>query len=117
MITTIRLEGAEFRAYHGCYDLEKKVGNRFVVDVCVEAEIGDAAERDDVTSTVNYLEVYSIVEQEMKQVSNIIENVALRIADRVKESWSGVLRVEVTVAKLAPPLGGKVGRVSSTVVR
>ena len=117
MITTIRLEGAEFRTYHGCYDLEKKVGNRFVVDVCIEAEIGDAAERDDVTSTVNYLTVYELVREEMGVVSNIIENVALRIADRIKASWDGILRVEVTVAKLAPPLGGKVGRVSSTVVR
>ena len=117
MVTTIKLEGVEFRAYHGCYDLEKQVGNRFMVDVCIDAEIGDAAERDDVTSTVNYLEVYSIVEQEMAVVSNIIENVALRIADRIKASWQRVLRVEVTVAKLAPPLGGKVARVSSTVVR
>ena len=53
----------------------------------------------------------------MGVISNIIENVALRIADRIKASWDGILRVEVTVAKLAPPLGGKVGRVSSTVVR
>ena len=30
MIFTIRLENMEFRAAHGCYDLEKKVGNRFL---------------------------------------------------------------------------------------
>ncbi|MBQ8863732.1 MAG: dihydroneopterin aldolase [Rikenellaceae bacterium] len=117
MITTIRVEGAEFRAYHGCYDLEKKVGNRFVVDVCIEAEIGDAAERDDVTSTVNYLTVYELIREEMAITSNIVENVALRIADRIKASWNDILRVEVRVTKLAPPLGGKVARVSATIIR
>ena len=28
MLYTIELHQMEFRAYHGCYDLEQKVGNR-----------------------------------------------------------------------------------------
>ena len=44
MIFTIRLENMEFRAAHGCYDLEKKVGNRFVVSVEIEAESEEAAQ-------------------------------------------------------------------------
>lgn len=117
MVTTICLEGAEFKAYHGCYDLEKKVGNHFTVDVRIEAETGDAACTDDVTRTINYLTVYQIVEREMRQPSNIIENVALRIIDALYASFSGVQHVEVRVSKIAPPLGGKVGRVSATLAR
>ena len=44
MRATIELEKMEFRAPHGCYDLEKVVGNRYHVDLCMEVEIGDAPE-------------------------------------------------------------------------
>ena len=33
MLYTITLQDIELRAYHGCYDLEQKVGNRFLVDL------------------------------------------------------------------------------------
>ena len=33
----IRLERMEFRAMHGCYELERKVGNRFTVDLEITA--------------------------------------------------------------------------------
>ena len=39
----IILERMEFRALHGCYELERKVGNRFTVDLELTAELGDVA--------------------------------------------------------------------------
>jgi len=36
----IVLDRMEFRAFHGCYELERKVGNRFTVDLTVTAELG-----------------------------------------------------------------------------
>ena len=57
MLYDIRLEGMEFRAYHGCYDLEQRVGNRFVVDMKITVELGRVAEDDDVRRAVNYLTV------------------------------------------------------------
>ncbi len=117
MLTTITLEEMEFRACHGCYDMEKIVGNRFTVNLSITAQTGDAAERDDIGGTVNYLEVYRIVEKQMALPSNIIENVALRIIDAVYENFAGVQHVKVTVSKLAPPLGGKIKKVSASLER
>ena len=38
----IVLSRMEFRALHGCYELERKVGNRFTVDLELSAElVGD----------------------------------------------------------------------------
>ncbi len=117
MIFTIRLENMEFRAGHGCYDLEKKVGNRFVVSVEIDAESEEAAREDDVQKAVNYLNVYELVRREMATTSNILENVALRIGDAIRKEWSQVVKVRVEVSKLAPPLGGKIERVTVGVVR
>ena len=36
----------EFRAYHGCYDLEQKVGNRFNVELLITTHLGSVADED-----------------------------------------------------------------------
>lgn len=117
MTYTITLEDMEFRAGHGCYELEKKVGNRFLVSLALEAELGTAAAQDDVTKTVNYLTVYEVVAAQMKVTSNIIENVALRIIDALYDTFPELVKVEATVSKIAPPLGGKIKKVSVTLIR
>ena len=39
----IELENMEFHACHGCYPLEQVVGNRFLVDVKIEADLSKAS--------------------------------------------------------------------------
>lgn len=117
MLSTITLDEMEFRASHGCYEMEKIVGNRFTVNLSITAEIGDAARTDDINGTINYLRVYEIVEKQMAVPSDIIENVALRILDAVYEEFDTIMHAEVTVSKLAPPLGGKIKKVSATLRR
>ena len=110
MLYTIHLQDMEFRAYHGCYDLEQQVGNRFNVALTITAHLGEVAERDDVTLAVNYLTVYEVVREQMRITQRTIERVAQNIIVAVKERFPQIVEVECTVAKLAPPLGGKVGR-------
>lgn len=114
---TITIEDMEFKAYHGCYDLEKVVGNRFLVTVSMDAELDAAARADDVNKTINYLSVYGIVAGEMERKSDIIENVAVRIIDALYSAFPQLVKVSATVSKLAPPLGGKVKKVSVTLTR
>lgn len=114
MLYTIQLQDMEFRAYHGCYDLEQKVGNRFNVGLVLTTHLGEVAECDAVELAVNYLTVYEIVREQMKLTQCTIERVAQNIILAVKKRYPQIVGVECTVAKLAPPLGGKVGRVSVT---
>ncbi len=110
----LRIEGLEFRAAHGCYDVEQRVGGNFTVDLALEVDDGGAAAADDVARTVNYVEVYETVRREMSVPSNIIENTALRILDAIADGFPQVRHARVTLAKLAPPIGGKADRVSVT---
>ena len=104
----------EFRAYHGCYDLEQIVGNRFIVELTITTELGAVADEDAVEKAVNYLTVYEIVRDVMRIKCRTIERVALNIIGAVKEQFPQIVEMECSVAKLAPPLGGKIGRVSVT---
>ncbi len=114
---TIRLDRMEFRALHGCYELERKVGNRFTVDLALTAELGDVAVRDDVTLAVNYLTVYEIVREQMRVTQHTIERVATNIIEALYTAFPQLRHVRCTVAKLAPPLSGKLDRVSVTLER
>ncbi len=114
MKAIIELENMSFQAFHGCYDLEKVVGNRFLVDLAIEVEAEDAAREDDLSKSVNYLTVYEVVKEQMAVASNILENVAMRIIDALYAEFAAISRVTVKVSKLAPPLGGKIEKVSVT---
>ena len=113
----IALDRMEFRALHGCYELERKVGNRFTVDLELTALLGEAAAEDDVEKTVNYLTVYQIVRERMGQTQRTIERVAMNIIEAIYAAFAQVRHVKCTVSKLAPPLGGKLDRVSVTLER
>lgn len=115
-IYTIRLDGIYLRAYHGCYDLEQQVGNRFRVDMAIRTTLGDLPKSDDVTQAVNYLTVYEIVERTMKRTQRTIEAAASNIIEAVKAEFPQIIEVECTVAKIAPPLGGKIDKVSVTLI-
>ncbi len=117
MIVTIELEEMEFWAGHGCYDIEKKVGNRYGVSLSLDAEVGDAARNDSLADSVNYVTVYEIVRREMAKPSDIIENVAYRILESVCGAFPQVVSGKVKVSKLAPPVGGKMERVSVTLTK
>lgn len=108
----IVLKGMEFHAFHGCYELERKVGNRFSVDVEITTELGEVAAEDAVEKAVNYLSVYEAIRQQMSVTQRTIERVAMNIIDAIHSGFPQVRHVKCSVSKLAPPLGGKVERVS-----
>ncbi len=108
----ITLENMSFYAYHGCYEQEQIVGTKFEVSLTLTLDGRKAAETDNIEDTVSYLSVYEVVKKEMCIKSKLIENVALRIIDAVKNQFPTIAKVEIRLSKLNPPLGGQVGRVS-----
>lgn len=116
-LTVIELENMEFQAFHGCYELEQVVGNRFLVDVTIQADLQKASQSDSIEDTINYLEVFETVREEMSITSHILEHVTSRIIDAIYTRFPASRQVKVKVSKLAPPLGGKIEKVSVTQAR
>lgn len=111
---TINLEGMDFHAFHGCYEFERLTGSHFEVSLSIVSPLGRVAEDDDVTQAVNYLTVYETVREQMAVTQHTIERVAQNIINALHGSFKQIVAVECTVTKIAPPLGGKVNRVSVT---
>lgn len=110
----ISLEGLEFFAYHGYHEEERKIGNRYELDICVETDFDQATEDDLLEHTVDYSQLYQIVQEEMQSPSHLLERLAGRIAKRVLKELPIVKSLEVNVSKLNPPLGGLCKRAKVT---
>lgn len=102
----IELRGMCFFARHGVLPEERLLGNTFVVDVVMEADIRQAIVSDDLGATVNYAEAYEIIRQEMDIPSQLLEHVCGRIAAALLGRFGELQRVRVCVAKRNPPIAG-----------
>lgn len=102
----VSLEGLEFFAYHGYYDEEQKIGNKYSVDISVYADLHDAAREDQLNETIDYEKLYKIITREINRPSRLLEHIGQRIMDAVMSNFTMVNKVEVSVSKYNPPIGG-----------
>ncbi len=105
---TISIHGAEFFAYHGFYPEEQKLGNKFLVDVEVSFLPLTNIKEDKLSNTVDYEQLYNMVDEQMKHTSKLIETVAQAIVDQIKDNFPVVEKIQISIKKLNPPLKGKV---------
>ncbi|MCF6364891.1 MAG: dihydroneopterin aldolase [Bacteroidales bacterium] len=113
----IEIEGMEFYAYHGHYEEEQIVGNRFLVDLKIETNCRKAAESDQIEDAVNYQTAYKIIKTEMQKKSNLLENIAGRIIDALHNKLENMKSVSIKLSKMNPPMGGKIKKVSITMTK
>lgn len=111
----IAIEGMEFFSYHGHFEEESIIGTHFLVDLYLETDTSKAELSDNLEDTINYLSVYQVVKREMSKSSSLIEHVARRIINAVKDEFKGIIVAEIKLKKLNPPLGGKINSVSITI--
>ena len=113
----IEIEGMIFYAYHGHFESEQIVGNRFIVDLKIETNCLDAAVSDKLEDALNYQTAYKIVQKEMDITSHLLENVAKRILDSLYNHFDSIEHAWVKISKLNPPMGGEIEKVSVSLQR
>jgi dihydroneopterin aldolase len=113
----IRIEQMEFYSYHGCFEEERIVGNRFVLDLEMETDMNLATQTDRIGDALNYQTAYELVKQEMKTTSYLLEHIASRILDALFNKFPNLLSATVKVSKMNPPMGGKIKAVSIELTR
>jgi len=108
MKTVIELKNMRFFAHHGIFSQETVVGNEFMVNLHIEADLSKACKTDNIDDTINYAAVYELVKSEMLKPSQLMENAAYRILERIKASFPQIVHLEVRMAKMNPPVGGEI---------
>lgn len=107
----IFLEGLTFYAYHGVHPEEKKLGQRFIVDMSLSRDLRAAGTSDDLTQTTSYSEVYRLAREIVEGGPyDLIESVAEKIAAAVLAGYPEVQDIRVTVRKPEVPIKGSILR-------
>ena len=98
-------------AFHGCMEEEELIGSDYIVNLEVETDMHQPANSDLLKDAVDYVQLNTIVKEEMLIRSRLLEHIAQRIIDRILKQFPVVKNVEVKVAKQNPPIGGDVREV------
>ena len=113
----IRLHNMTFYGYHGISAAERQTGRRFEVDVELMVDMEKSARSDKLKDTVNYTEVYRMVEQIVLQNSfSLLETIAVRLAHQILKKFKPQ-EVTVRVRKKIPPVPGNLDHIEVEVKR
>jgi len=117
MSDQLAVRGIEVHAHHGVFDVERRDGQTFVIDLLLGLDTRAAAAGDDLASTVDYgVLVADVVAAAQKDPVDLIETLAQRIAD-VCLGHEKVETVEVTVHKPHAPIAATFSDVALTINR
>ena len=104
----ILLSGLQFFGKHGCYPAENDLGQIFVVDIEIEADLQAAADSDDLNKTVNYVEIYQFAKTIIEGPhAALLEHLAAKIGDFALE-YEIVSAARVKIKKPPVAVGGVV---------
>jgi dihydroneopterin aldolase len=114
----ITLTGLRVFGRHGVFPEEKRDGQDFLVDVVVWLDLTHAAETDDLAETLHYGELAERVAGVVGGPSkDLIETVAVEVAEDVLVSDGRLEAVEVTIHKPSAPIPLEFADVAVTVRR
>lgn len=113
---TVELQGLRFFGEHGMYAEEKKVGNEFEVDVLITFNAPEAPITA-IHDTVNYVEVYRVVEAELSDRKQLLETCAMRICDDLPPLFPHISKATVRIKKINPPITNFTGSVGVSYTR
>lgn len=106
MSSKIYLRNMRFHAFHGVLPQEGIVGNDYLVNLVLDYDFSSAMKTDDLQGTLNYAEVYQKVREEMAVPSKLLEHVAGRIAHRLFSDFPEIQKLQLSITKVNPPMGG-----------
>lgn len=105
MADRIALTGLECFGYHGVFEEEKRQGQPFIVDLTCWLNFHRAAVTDDLNLTVNYGELAELAHGIVTgPPRDLIETVAVEIADAAMAAFEPLFAIEVTIHKPQAPI-------------
>ena len=104
-ITGLRLFGA-----HGLYQEETLVENEFELNLIIAYT--PPAVITAIEETPDYSKAIEIIKEQFQNPSELLEPLAMKIAEKLRENFPLILRQEINIVKLHAPISafrGKVG--------
>ncbi len=105
MSDTIFITGVVIHARHGVMDHETEVGQRFVIDLELSADLSESSRTDRLADTVSYSNVVATATAAFKNANyKLLERAAGAVADAILAAFPKISAVKVTVHKPHAPI-------------
>ena len=105
MTDTIFIKGLVIHARHGVMDHETEVGQRFVIDIELFADLSEPSRTDHLVDTVSYANVVTTAVAAFKNTNyKLLERAAGAVADAILAAFPRIRSVNVTVHKPHAPI-------------
>ena len=105
MTDTIFIKGVVVHARHGVMKHETEVGQRFVIDLELYADLSESSRSDRLSDTISYSNVVETARDAFKNANyKLLERAAGAVADAVLTSFPRVRAIKVTVHKPHAPI-------------
>lgn len=99
------INGVELFGYHGVNEEEKRLGQKFIIDVVLTLDLREAAHTDNLEKTINYAKLCDEIEEEFTRVTyDLIEKAAHELAHFILLRYHQVLSVTLTLKKPWAPV-------------
>jgi dihydroneopterin aldolase len=105
MTDTIFIKGIVVHARHGVMEHESEVGQRFVIDLELSADLADSSRSDKLADTVSYSNVVATATAAFNDDNyKLLERAAGAVADAILADFSRISAVRITVHKPHAPI-------------
>ncbi len=96
--------------YHGIHAEERICGAEFEVNMDVLFDPEHVIR--EIHETIDYTVLYNIVRERMKIPAELLETLVQDISSEVKERFTQVVQINITISKINPPLVNFRGQLS-----
>jgi dihydroneopterin aldolase len=118
MSDRIFIRGIQVHAYHGVFEEEKTLGQRFIFDVDYWVDARGYAQTDEYAGAVSYTDVHeTVIGVATGPRVNLIEALAERVADALLERFAAIEMVRVELHKPGAPIPGVFSDVGIEITR
>jgi dihydroneopterin aldolase len=105
-------------AYHGVYEEESRLGQRFYVSMEARLDLSEAGRTDNLAATVSYADIAALVQEiAVGERFQIIEALGEAIAAGILRQFPRVEEVSITVEKPAAAVPAILDGISVTITR
>lgn len=114
----MKMDRMSFFGKHGVFEEERKLGQRWYVDLDMQMSLQEAGLYDDLEQSINYALIHETVRVIMEEESYLlVEALAERVASVLLDTYDRIEEITVRVTKPNPPFDIRFEGVTMEIVR
>lgn len=98
----IIIEGLKVETVIGCFDWERQIIQRLMLDLVIQTDLEQASNSDALADTLNYAEICEISTQVIQQAQpELIEHAAKLVLNALFTTFTAIESIKITIRKPA----------------